>query len=141
MTQMGAAQDNVLYLHTDPAGQRCRKVMVRDMVVETSIGVYDHEKSAPQRVRINLDLSVREGEVLAADHLDNVVCYEQIVLGIRRLCAEGHTNLVETLAEKIAQMCLADPRVRLARVRVEKLDVFADVGAVGVEIERTAATG
>ena len=46
------------------------------------------------------------------------------------------TNLVETLAERLAGICLQDPRVRSARVRVEKLDVFADAVSVGVEIER-----
>ncbi|MHA1598894.1 MAG: dihydroneopterin aldolase, partial [Alphaproteobacteria bacterium] len=43
---------------------------------------------------------------------------------------------VETLAEDIAAMCLDDARVRSARVRVEKLDVFVEVASVGVEIER-----
>jgi dihydroneopterin aldolase len=43
---------------------------------------------------------------------------------------------VETLGEKLADMCLADPRVQKVIVRVEKLDVFEDVTAVGVEIER-----
>ena len=45
-------------------------------------------------------------------------------------------KLVETLAERIAEQCLADLRVQIARIRVEKLDVFADVGSVGVEIVR-----
>jgi dihydroneopterin aldolase len=43
---------------------------------------------------------------------------------------------VETLAEQIAALCLEDRRVRVARVRVEKLDVFVDATSVGVEIER-----
>jgi dihydroneopterin aldolase len=45
-------------------------------------------------------------------------------------------NLVETLADRIAAQCLADRRVLSATVRVEKLDVMPDAGAVGVEIER-----
>jgi dihydroneopterin aldolase len=40
------------------------------------------------------------------------------------------------MAESIAGLCLADPRVRAARVRVEKLDVFPEAASVGVEIER-----
>jgi dihydroneopterin aldolase len=66
------------------------------------------------------------------------VCYEEVVSGMRRLVAAGHLNLVETLAEQIATLCLEDRRVRVARVRVEKLDVFADATSVGVEIERVA---
>jgi dihydroneopterin aldolase len=43
---------------------------------------------------------------------------------------------VETLAEEIADICLDDGRVRVVRVRVEKLDVFDEAVSVGVEIER-----
>jgi dihydroneopterin aldolase len=65
-----------------------------------------------------------------------VVDYEGVANAVRALVAAGHVMLVETLAERIAEACLADPRVHLARVRVEKLDVFADAASAGVEIER-----
>jgi dihydroneopterin aldolase len=55
---------------------------------------------------------------------------------VREIVSRGHINLVETLAEEVAAMCLQDRRVRSVRVRVEKLDVFPDVTSVGVEIER-----
>lgn len=117
------------------AGTAIRHVFVRDLVLDCSIGVHAHEKDGPQRVRVNLDLAVREDRPIA-DDIGNVVCYEAIVSGIRALVAAGHVNLVETLAERIAAMCLDDVRVRIARVRVEKLDVFPDATSVGVEIER-----
>jgi dihydroneopterin aldolase len=117
------------------AGTAIRHVFVRDLVLTCSIGVHGFEKNKPQRVRVNLDLAVREGSEIG-DDLANVVCYEGIVSTIRGLVAEGHVNLVETLAERIAATCLTDSRVRVARVRVEKLDVFADATSVGVEIER-----
>lgn len=117
------------------AGTAIRHVFVRDLVMSCSIGVHGFEKDGPQRVRINLDLAVREGSEIG-DDIANVVCYEGIVSGIRALVGEGHVNLVETLAERIAAMCLEDARVRVARVRVEKLDVFPDATSVGVEIER-----
>ncbi|OYV35424.1 MAG: diguanylate cyclase, partial [Acidocella sp. 20-61-6] len=50
--------------------------------------------------------------------------------------AAGHVQLVETLAERLCEVCLADARVLIARVRVEKLDVFADAASAGVEVER-----
>jgi len=60
---------------------------------------------------------------------------------VKRVAGEGHVRLVETLAERIAAGVLADPRIRVIRVRVEKLDVFAELDAVGVEIERRAVHG
>lgn len=118
------------------ASRGLRHVFVRDLVLTCSIGVYDHEHEAPQRVRINVDLGVLEHGPHSSDRLEDVVCYEQIVNRVRAIAQDGHVNLVEMMAERIAQMSLQDPRVRSARVRVEKLDVFQDAHAVGVEIER-----
>jgi len=113
-----------------------RRILVRDLVLRCEIGAFRHERGARQRVRINLDLGAREEPEPVADDLRNVVCYDEIVSAIRRLTEGGHVNLVETLAERIAAMCLADSRIRVARVRVEKLDVYPDTASVGVEIER-----
>lgn len=112
-----------------------RHIFLRDMVLLCCIGVHRHEHTAPQRVRINVDLAVRDDRELG-DDLANVVCYEQVADGIRQLAELRHIKLVETLAEDIAGFCLADSRIRSVRVRVEKLDVFADIASVGVEIER-----
>ncbi|WP_316979136.1 dihydroneopterin aldolase [Shumkonia mesophila] len=113
-----------------------RHVFIRDMVLPCSIGVHRHEQLEAQRIRINLDLAVREAVEPLGDNLANVVCYETVANGIRAIVARGHVNLVETLAEDIAALCLKDIRILSARVRVEKLDVFADAQSVGVEIER-----
>jgi len=113
-----------------------RRVFLRDMVLACSIGVYRHEKDAPQRVRVNLDLAVREGDKPLQDDVGDVVDYAAIADGVRGIVGAGHVNLVETLAERIAAFCLADSRVDSAQVRVEKLDVFADAAAAGVEIVR-----
>lgn len=118
------------------ARQRIRHVFVRDLVVDALIGVHDHERDTPQRVRVNLDLAVREGDDGLDDDLANVVCYENLVSGVASIVGEGHIGLVETMAERMAEMCLRDHRVRSARVRVEKLDIFDHADSVGVEIER-----
>jgi len=113
-----------------------RHVFVRDLELMASIGVHDFERKAAQRVRINLDLAVFEGERELGDDLENVVCYEQITAAVRDVCSGRHINLVETMAEEISSVCLKNTKVRSVLVRVEKLDVFDDVSSVGVEIER-----
>jgi len=112
------------------------RVFVRDLVVSCSIGVFDHERLAPQRVRINVDLTAREPGAVLDDDVAKVVRYDDVIEGIRMLIAEGHVNLVETLAERIAEFCLGNPRVLIVRVRVEKPDVVVEAAGVGVEIER-----
>ena len=123
------------------AGRHQRHVFLRDMVLPASIGIYPHEHSAQQRVRINVDLGVAEqpGEPrVGRDVLSRTVSYERVAQTVRDIVASGHVALVETLAERIAEACLVDARVRVARVRVEKLDVFADAVSGGVEIEHCA---
>ena len=124
-------------LHQPESAAGVRRVFVRDLVLAALIGVHRHEQDGRQRVRINLDLEVPEDTAPLSDRLAEVVNYQDIVAGIRKIVAAGHINLVETLAERIAARCLADRRVQRVRVRVEKLDVFADASSVGVEIERT----
>jgi len=119
------------------AGTGLRHVLVRDLVLQASIGVYQHEQVSRQRVRINLDLGVREGDLATIDdRLARVVDYEWVIESVRAVVADGHLNLVETLAERIAAACFEDARVREVRVRVEKLDIFPDAASVGIEIER-----
>ena len=101
-----------------------------------SIGVHQHERLANQRVRINLELTCAEHPAIN-DDLDNVVCYAELMTGIRHVVGSGHINLVETLADHIGKICLEDRRVQSAKVRVEKLDVFKEAESVGIEIERT----
>ena len=111
------------------------RVFVRDLMLTAKIGLHQHERLAGQRIRINLDLTVADKGPIDDDY-DNVVCYGGLVTGVRQVVGAGHVNLAETLAERIAEMCLADRRVLSARVRVEKLDVFPEATSVGVEIER-----
>jgi 7,8-dihydroneopterin aldolase/epimerase/oxygenase len=120
--------------HVANAEARVRHVFVRDLECAALIGIYDHEKVKPQRIIVNIDLSVEEGS--GDDDISHVVSYEVVVKKVEAILAEGHTNLVETLCEKIAQACLKDKRVLAARVRVEKPDIIPNARSVGVEIER-----
>ncbi len=117
------------------ATARSMKVFIRDLVLTCKIGIHQHERLAQQRVRINLEVTCLEHPAIN-DDVDNIVCYAEIMTGIRHVVSDQHINLVETLADRIAAMCLEDRRVTAAKVRVEKLDVFKEAESVGVEIER-----
>lgn len=111
------------------------RILVRDLVLPCRIGVYAHEKQAPQRVRVNAQVLV-ERDAVDSDALSDVLNYETIVEGIRDLARGGHIELVESLAEQVMDVCLASPRALAARISVEKLDVFADAESVGVVLRR-----
>lgn len=123
------------------AGRRIRHVFLHDMLLEVRIGVYAHEHGHGQRVRLSIDLGVTEHAAPLADQLEQVVDYAEIAERMRSIATAGHIKLVETLAERLAAACLADPRVVSARIRIEKLDAFDDIGSAGVEIERVNTAG
>jgi len=116
---------------------KIRHVFIRDLQLRAMLGVYDSEKLEPQRVIVNVDLSVQEHGEPLDDDIQNVVSYEHVVNHVKELIAEGHVHLVETLAEMIANECLKNRWVVAVRVRVEKPDIIPEAVSVGVEIERT----
>ena len=111
------------------------RVFVRDLVLPCSIGIYPREKGLRRRVRVNAEIHVT-APLPEGDDFADVVNYETIVAGIKAITEAGHINLVETLADRIATLCLADRRVRATRVMVEKLDVWPETESVGVVVER-----
>ena len=110
------------------------RMFIRDLVLLCRIGVYAHEKLRPQRVRINVSMRVEAEAAPRNDDIANVLSYDEVLGGIKRLATGEHINLVETLAEDVAMHCLAHPRASAVTVRIEKLD--KEPGAVGVEIRR-----
>jgi dihydroneopterin aldolase len=88
-------------------------------------------------VRFNIDADVRRAGHHAEDMRD-VFSYDVIVDAIRLIFSRGHVDLVETVAERIADALLTHPRLVAIKVRVEKLDVIE--GSVGIEISRARAS-
>jgi dihydroneopterin aldolase len=136
MDQQPKDTSAIFPLRIADAGRSVRHVFVRDLVIDANIGIHAHERQGRQRVVVNVDLSVTEIDRPVQDKIGEVLCYEEVAAGIEDIVATGHINLVETLAERIAQMCLRDERVETARVRIEKPDALPNAGSVGIEIER-----
>jgi dihydroneopterin aldolase len=113
-----------------------RRVFVNDFEIVASVGVFEHEKRYEQRILLSADLAVRDDYDGVSDRLEDVLDYSTLLEGIALLVQQEHVNLIETLAERIARHCLADPRVESVRVRIEKPDALAMCRSVGIEIER-----
>jgi dihydroneopterin aldolase len=117
-------------------GKPLRRVFVRDLELMASVGVFEMEKRYEQRLVVSLDLSVIDDYDGRSDALSAVLDYGAVVAGVRAIVETGHTNLIETLAERIAEAALADPRVVSAVVRLEKPDIVPGCRSVGIEITR-----
>lgn len=108
------------------------KVFVTGVKVQAEIGVYRHEIGRVQPLIVDVELDVPTD---GSDRLADTVNYEAILQAAQAVAASGHIALVETFAHRLADRCLADPRVARARVRVEKpLALAPDAVAAGVDI-------
>ncbi len=110
------------------------RISVRDHVVEVEIGAFQAERGATQRVRFNVVVEVTPQAVAVEDDVDRILSYDRITDAIEESLAEERLNLLETLAERVAERVLLAPRAARVFVRIEKLD--RGPGALGVEIVR-----
>jgi dihydroneopterin aldolase len=123
-----------------PALANCRRLFLRNYEVLINIGVHDFEKTAEQRVLINVDLFIPlELSTPKGDLLDEVVDYDFIRSTISKRTELGHIHLQETLCDDVAAAMLLHPKVRAVRVSTEKPDVYPDCESVGVEVFRVKA--
>jgi len=113
----------------------CRRIFLRNYVVDANIGIHAHEKNGAQRVALNVDVFVPLSlSTPRHDRIHEVIDYDFIRLAIKHRIEQGHINLQETLVDDVARALLAHPAVRAVRVSSEKPDVYDDVDAVGIEI-------
>jgi dihydroneopterin aldolase len=111
------------------------RIGVRGLVREIQIGAFEEEKGRTQRVRFTVDVSLYPSPRAGSDDLHDAVSYDYIVEAIDKVTSQGHIHLLETLAERIADECLADKRAAKVHLLVEKLDRL-EGASLCVEIER-----
>ena len=97
-------------------------IFVRDWVIDANIGVYAEEKGVTQKVRLSISAFLAPEIRAVRDEAEEVVSYTDIIDSVEEITSAGHINLVETLAERIAEHCLADLRIEAVRVLIEKLE-------------------
>lgn len=113
------------------------RISLRDHVVEADIGAFQQERGHSQRLRFNVVVEVRPAPKPLDDDVDRILSYDRITEAIAAELAAERLNLLETLAERVAERVLTEPQAMRVFVRVEKLD--RGPGALGVEIVRARA--
>ncbi|PQO23236.1 diguanylate cyclase [Rhodobacteraceae bacterium WD3A24] len=113
------------------------RISLRDHVVAAEIGAFQTERGTTQRLCFNVVVEVRPSPEPLDDDVDRILSYDTITEAIAAELAAERVNLLETLAERVAERVLAAPQAMRAFVRVEKLDRGS--GALGVEIVRSRA--
>lgn len=113
------------------------RISLRDHVVEADIGAFQQERGHSQRLRFNVVVEVRPAPKPLDDDVDRILSYDRITEAIAAELAAERLNLLETLAERVAERVLTEPQAMRVFVRIEKLD--RGPGALGVEIVRARA--
>ena len=114
------------------------RICVRDYTKEVEIGAFQSERGVVQRVRFNVVLEVASSAAAKFDDVDQVLSYDTITEAIEDQLAFERLNLLETLAERIAEQVLDNPKAVRVFLRIEKLDRIP--GSLGVEIVRARST-
>jgi 7,8-dihydroneopterin aldolase/epimerase/oxygenase len=117
------------------------RIFVSNHVREMELGAYADERGRTQRVRFDIVLEVDRGRSPLEDRAAGVVSYDDLVEAIEAVVTGPRANLVETLAERLAELCLVDPRARRVHLRIEKLDRLPGGAGLGIEIVRERGQG
>lgn len=112
-----------------------RHVFVNRLAVEASIGIHPHERENKQTIWLTIDAGVLEDSA-TPEAIGDVVCYEDMCKTATALASDGHIDLVETLAERIADRLMEDPRLVQIRVQIEKPQAIDQAASVGIAISR-----
>lgn len=112
------------------------RVFVKDLLLRAIIGINDDERVKKQDVVVNIELETDTRPAAASDDIEDAVNYRDLAKNTIDLVETSRFFLVERLADEIAKVCLADPRVQRVRVTVEKPTAVRFAKSVGVSIER-----
>jgi len=114
----------------------CDVVFVHRLEAATVIGVHPHERLAPQRLLLDLEVACDAAAAAAGDDLAKAVDYDALATRVRQFVASQQPRLLETLAEALAAHLRSTLGIAWVRVRITKPGVVAGTLAVGVLLER-----
>ncbi len=111
-------------------------IYIRELQVETVIGIYDWERTVKQVVSLDLEMAVDIGKAARTDHIDDTLNYKAVAKRLIGFVESSEFELLETLAEKIAAVVLNEFDVPWLRLRLSKPGAVRGSKDSGVMIER-----
>jgi len=111
-------------------------VYLSDLRIDTIIGIYDWERRVKQTVILDLELGTDIRAAAASDNIEDTLNYKAVAKRLFAFVGESEFELVETLAEKVAELIINEFNVPWLRLKVNKQGAVRGVRDVGVIIER-----
>lgn len=112
------------------------KIFIKNLRANGIIGIYPHEREAPQVMLINVTVYTDVSRAAQTDDIADCVDYDTLAKKLKAHAESAARLTVEALANDLAVICLREPGVEKAIVRVEKPDAVPSAQSVGIEVER-----
>lgn len=111
-------------------------IFIRELEIETVIGIYDWERKIKQTIVLDLEMATDIRKAAASDHIDDTLDYKAVSKRLIDFVNESKFLLVETMAERIAEIVLNEFSVPWLRLQVNKRGALSASRDVGIIIER-----
>jgi len=111
-------------------------VFLRGLRIDTVIGIYDWEKKIKQPVILDLEMGADVAKAAATDRIEDALNYKDISKRLKQFVSESQFELVETLAERCAEIVVREFGVDWVRLSLNKTGAVSGADGVGVVIER-----
>ena len=114
-----------------------RKVIIKDLILNISIGIHSFEKRKKQRVKFNIKILTDPLLKPNSNDLSTILNYEEIINKLENLVNKSHYELLEDLAENIFEILFKNKITKKVNLKIEKLDIIKKTSSVGIEVEKS----
>ncbi|HLW73488.1 MAG TPA: dihydroneopterin aldolase [Gammaproteobacteria bacterium] len=111
-------------------------VFIRELKVDTVVGIYEWERRIRQNVILDLDMAADIGRAAKSDRIEDTLDYKAVAKRVAQYVSGAEFKLVETLAEKVAELVMKEFGIRWVKVSLNKPGAVSGSKSVGVVIER-----
>ena len=111
-------------------------VFIRELKVDTVVGIYDWERRIRQNVVLDLDMGTDIGRAARSDKIEDTLDYKAVAKRLIQFVSTSEFKLVETLAERVAELVMKEFSVKWVKVTLHKPGAVSGSKSVGVVIER-----
>jgi dihydroneopterin aldolase len=112
------------------------KIFLTSLTVECIVGIWEWERRVKQAVIIDLEMQADIRRAAASDRIEDTIDYKKVAKRLLAFVGDSQFHLVETLAERIAQLVVVEFGVAWVKVRLNKQGAIRGARDVGIEIER-----
>lgn len=111
-----------------------RKVIIKDLIFNTFIGLHEFEKNRKQIIKFNIEIYTNNKLQPDEQDLNSIINYEDVINKIETITNKKHYRLLETLAEDIFSNLFENKNIISIKLKIEKPEIIKNTSSVGIEV-------